>query len=38
MRALLDINVIIALLDADWASPVFVDSGLSSFLLDHTVF
>ncbi len=22
----------------EWASPVFVDSGLSSFLLDHTVF
>ena len=21
-----------------WASPVFVDSGLSSFLVDHTVF
>lgn len=22
----------------NWASPVFVDSGLSSFLVDHTVF
>ena len=26
------------LLVRDWASPVFVDSGLSSFLVDHTVF
>jgi hypothetical protein len=24
--------------DQVWASPVFVDSGLSSFLVDHTVF
>jgi hypothetical protein len=24
--------------NGDWASPVFVDSCLSSFLLDHTVF
>jgi len=22
----------------EWASPIFVDSGLSSFLVDHTVF